>query len=165
MSAPGRSSVVVCRGSPQVELRGCEICAGSLALCLEVDGPRCEAVLADNRIEVEDAGAAAVSLWRAEQSPGSTVVLELENNDIRAGRTLALRDLTAGVTVRARDNRFTFQDALLSLTGFAKSPGWRRTVTWQGRNNSYRAAGEWLQMDGLGAGIGRPEDWEVLWKG
>ena len=122
MSAPGRSSVVVCRGSPQVELRGCEICAGSLALCLEVDGPRCEAVLADNRIEVEDAGAAAVSLWRTEQKPG-------QHGGPRAGEQRHPRRPDAGLARSDRGSHRTGPGQSLHLSGCSAEPDGLREVS------------------------------------
>jgi hypothetical protein len=164
LCVPGWSGVVVCRGCPRVELRGCEVRAASLALCLEAGDTGCTAVLADNHIEVQKAGAAAVSVWRPEMSPATAVHLDLDHNDIQAARPLALRDLSAGVTVSARGNHFTFHEALLSLTGFGGQSAWRRALTWHDSSNRYSASGEWLQVDGVGAGVQGLDSWETLWR-
>ena len=163
LTAPRRSAPVVARGAGRVELRGCRVRAGRLALCAEVaPGVPCEVVLSCNRIEVDDAGAAAVSVWAAGRHAEPTLI-EMEANKIRAARSLSLGELNAGVEVVAHNNHFDFREALLCVNGFGGPDGWRRVVTWRGQGNRYRGSGDWLCADGLPSGGRGLQAWQRIW--
>jgi serine/threonine-protein kinase len=163
LTAPRRAAPVVARGAGRVELRDCQVRAGGLALCAEVvPGVPCEVVLTGNRIEVRDTGAAALSVWAGDRHAEPTCI-EMEANEVRAPRVLSLGELTAGVAAAARHNRFDFREALLCANGFAEPDGWRRAVTWQGRENHYRGPGDWLCVDGQPAGARGFAAWQGIW--
>ena len=82
----------------------------------------------------------------------------MEGNEVRGARVLSLGELSAGVTVTARDNRFDFAEALLCVNGFGGPDGWRRAVRWHGQGNQCRAAGEWLCVDGRPLGGANSSD-------
>jgi hypothetical protein len=87
------------------------------------------------------------------------VSVELEGNEIRGARVLSLGELTAGVTVAARGNRFDFGEALLCVNGFGKPDGWRRAVTWRGERNQYGSGADWLCVDGRTGGASGLQAW------
>jgi hypothetical protein len=163
VTAPGRSAPVVTRGVSRVELRDCTLLAGGLALCAEAaPGAACEVVLRGNRIQVGDAGAAAVSVWARERRPGP-VRVEMEGNEVRGARALSLGELVAGVTVTARDNRFDFGEALLCANGFGRPDGWRHALAWRGQGNRYEGAGDWLFVDGRPGNVRGLSAWQQVW--
>jgi hypothetical protein len=152
VTAEGHSAPVVARGVGRIEFRDCQFLAGGLALCAEVGpGAGCELALAGNRIEVSEKGAAAVSVWARERSV-APVSIDLTGNEVRAARVLSLSELSAGVTVTARDNRFDFREALLCVNGLGGPDGWRDAVKWQAQNNEYNGAADWLCVDGRPVG-------------
>jgi serine/threonine-protein kinase len=163
LTATRRSAPVVARGAGRVELRDCQVRAGGLALCAEVvPGVPCEVVLSGNRIEVRDAGAAALSVWAGGRHAEPTHIV-MEANEVRAPRVLSLGQLSARVAVTARHNRFDFREALLCANGFAEPDGWRRAVTWHGQGNHYRGPGDWLCADGRPAGVRGLPAWQDIW--
>jgi serine/threonine-protein kinase len=117
VAAPHQSAPVVARGVALVELRDCQLVAGRLALCVEAtSGAPCQLVLSGNTIAVEDADAAAVSVWAADRRVGP-VSIDLEGNEMHGARILSLRELAGGATVTRRNNRFVFGEALLCVDG------------------------------------------------
>jgi hypothetical protein len=163
LTAPRRSAPVVARGASRVELRDCQVHAGGLALCAEVaPGVPCAVVLSGGRIEVRDAGAAAVSVWAGGRHAEPTRI-ELEAAEVRASRVLSLGELGAGAAVTARDCRFEFREALLCVNGFADPDGWQRAVTWRGQGNRYRGGGDWLCVDGRPARGRGLAAWQGIW--
>jgi serine/threonine-protein kinase len=156
--AEGHSAPVVARGAGRVELRDCRLTAGGLALCAEVGpGSECAVVLENNRIEVSDKGAAAVSVW-AGGSSVAPVRIDVEKNDVRAARVLSLADLRAGVAITAHGNHFDFADALLCVNGLRGADDWRRVVQWQGGENQCQRSGGWLCVDGRSVAAGDVPD-------
>jgi hypothetical protein len=150
LNAEGHSAPVVARGVGRIEVRNCHFLAGGLALCAEVGhGTGCAVTLDGSRIEVGDKGAAAVSVWAREQS-AAPVTIELTGNEVHAARVLSLGELRAGVTIMARGNRFDFNEALLCVNGFGE--GWRRAVRWDGQDNQYHGADDWVCVEGRAAG-------------
>lgn len=164
LAAPRGSALVVCRGAARVELLGCTLTAGTLALCVEISGEGpCTVRLKDSTLTAGDPGGAALSVWAPETGASATVRLELEGCTIRADRVAALRSLPHGAEVHARGCRFTFGHALLSLAGFPGADSWRRTVAWHGRDNVYQPREGWLQLDGAPAPVQTLGDWRILW--
>jgi hypothetical protein len=163
VTASRQSAPVVVRGACRVELHDCQLLAGSLALCAEV-GPEapCAVVLSGNRVEVREAGAAAVSVW-AEKGPADRVAIEMDGNEFRSGRVLSLRGLSGGARVTARNNQFDFAEGLLCLNDLGGPDGWRRAITWDGQRNRCRGPGDWLHVDGRPAGVCGLQAWQQTW--
>jgi hypothetical protein len=160
VTAPHHKAPVVTRGVSRIELRDCQLLAGGLALCVEAGpGAPCAVGLVGNQIEVCDAGAAAVSVWAAGPGVGP-VSIDAEGNEVRGSRVLSLRELTAGVAVTARSNRFELSEALLCVNGFGGSDAWRRAVVWRGAANRYRGPCDWLCVDGKPADVRRLTAWQ-----
>ncbi len=163
VSAPGCSSPIVARQATRVELDGCQVQAGELAVCAELAAPEGgEVVLRGSRIEVDDAGAAALSVWSGGR-PSQPARIVLEDNDLHAARILSLSALTAGVAVASQRNYFDFPETLLCLNGCDGPAGWRHTVAWHGQENHYRGPGDWLQINGRPAGVNGLSAWQATW--
>lgn len=141
------STAIIARHPREVMVRRCQIDAGAVGLSIEVGRTPCRVHLSDCRLQMRQESAAALSLWAAEQGPTNPVELELQGNTIQAGRTIALRSLSASPTITARDNQLTYHTALLSYSGFAERDAWRGTV-WQGGGNSYNGPATWLWVEG-----------------
>jgi serine/threonine-protein kinase len=136
-----RQVAVVCRGSPRVELRGCRIDAGSLAVCLESGSVPSVARLVECTLTSRAAGGTAISAWRPGPGMAASVQIALDDCTTTAARAFALRDLGETVGLAARRCQFTFTESLVAQSG----PG---RVRWQGAENHYEASGPWLRRDG-----------------
>src|SRR5262249_12567271 len=110
LTGGARGTAIITRNPAEVVLRGCTIAAGAVGLSVEV-GQRdeCRIQMVDNRLAVREESGAALSLWAPEIRGATAVGVELEGNRIQAGRTAALRDLPAGLTIAARGNRFVYR--------------------------------------------------------
>jgi hypothetical protein len=161
LSALRGRALLVCRRSGQVEMQDCQIEAHASALCVEVDKHMGTAVrLTGSRWTVHDAQGAAVAVWSSDEEGNPTrhempapVRLLLENNTVQTGQVLALARLGQQVEITARDNRFQFQDSLLSCAGCTGATGERPWIHWHGQANHYHGQGEWLSVDGVYQGV------------
>ncbi|HXG08659.1 MAG TPA: serine/threonine-protein kinase [Gemmataceae bacterium] len=163
LEAAHGSALVVVRGA-NVDLQGCRLDAGALALCVEAaEAQPCEVRLTDSRIQVHGEGEVALSIWAPEGIRPAPVRLYLEKSRVRADRVVSFRALAGGVEVTAKGNHFTFRRALASFVAFPGPDGWRRTVAWRGQENTYQTAAGWLQIDGALAAVHRLEEWQALW--
>jgi hypothetical protein len=157
--APRGSGLVVCRRARQVELRDCTLTAWSAAVAVEADGgPPPEIALVGSRVTIGEDDGAALSLWGTVRAPAGLVRLHLENSTVRAGRVVAVAALESGVDVVARDNHFTFRQALVSVVG------WHPGSRWQGRNNRYQGTADWLTLDGGPGGVHGLGGWRAFWR-
>jgi hypothetical protein len=165
IGAAGVTSPVVCRGARCLELRDCSVTARASAVSVELGAGRPpELLFAGNTIEVQEGGGAALALWAGSAQPADLVSLRLEHNRFRAGRVLAVAGLTSGVDVLARDNVFSFREAVVSFAGYPGTQSWRQAVRWQGRDNRYQGRDEWLRVEGGPGGVRGLADWSALWQ-
>jgi serine/threonine protein kinase len=163
--APHASALLVCRDTQRLEMLDCELVARTSACCVEVSpGVRPTVRLSGSTIQVKDPGGAALVVWAPEERQPASVRLHLEGNTFAAGRVAALAGLAEGVEVLARNNRFAFREAFLGYVGFPGEDGWRRATSWQGGQNVYQAAGDWLHVDGKPAGVRSLEDLHACWR-
>lgn len=148
LNAGAEGTAVVARNASEVFVRDCQIEAGTVGLSIEIEQGRAARIrMEDTRLSVRGASGAALLLWTAEARQSGPVELQLERNTIEAARITAVRSVSSTFTVMARGNRFVYQTALLSYTGFAKHDAWRKT-DWQGSDNSFRGPSSWLQVEG-----------------
>jgi hypothetical protein len=161
--APRGCALIVCRQARQLIVRDCALVAESVALSVEADAPPPEIQLIGNTIDIREADGAALSLWGTSSGPTGPARLHLENNTIRAGRVVALTALPRGVDMDARDNRFTFRQALLSVAGVGDTATWRQHTHWQGRNNRYESSADWLAVEGQPGGVRGLAAWRAFW--
>lgn len=139
---------IVARNCGAIDVQGCRIDAGSVALSAEVSqATACRVHLSDNRLTVRNASGVGLSLWAAEERPSISIEMEMHGNTIDAARTLALRSLPAGVKVLARGNRFRFRTTLLSYVDYSHPDSWRQMV-WLGGENTYEGPSAWLWVNG-----------------
>jgi hypothetical protein len=159
------AAAIVCRHSPQVRISGCQVSAGTLALCVEVgDGPSAEILLAGNTFDLSSPGGAALSVWAPEAGRPTALQVRLDHNTVRAGRVLAVTALPGRMDVVAHDNEFAFREALLSFAGFPDGDAWRRVSAWRGERNTYRGGmGSWLSIEGTSIAVSDLESWRNLW--
>ncbi len=164
LSAAGGAGVVY-RNGGELTLRDCRIETGGTAVSVEVgDMTTCKVRITHTTLEVRDPSGAALALWAPEVRKPTAVEVELTGDAIAAARATALTALPA-VRITARDDDFTFRRALLSCAGYAGSDGWRRTTTWDGRENRYHGSGVWLSIDGAAADVRNLTAWRELWRG
>jgi serine/threonine protein kinase len=148
LTSGAAATAIIARNPDEVVLHGCGVEAGAVGLSVEVgQKTECRIRMVDNRLTVRGESGAALSLWAPEIRGATAVRVEMEGNTIQAGRTAALRDLPAGLTITARGNRFVYRHALLSYSGYADRVAWRGTV-WQGNGNSREGPAEWLWVEG-----------------
>jgi serine/threonine protein kinase len=148
LTSGAAATAIIARNPAEVVLHGCGVEAGAVGLSVEVgQKAECRIRMVDNRLAVRGESGAALSLWAPEIRGATAVRVAMEDNTIQAGRTAALRDLPAGLTIAARGNRFVYRHALLSYSGYADRAAWRGTV-WQGDGNSREGPAEWLWVEG-----------------
>jgi hypothetical protein len=161
---PHGSAAIVGRQSHLVELRGCSITAHALALCVEVGGAPCAIELTGNSISIQDPAAAAISVFgSADIHQPAGVQLRLESNVVSAGRLAGFKALTGGLQMEARNNEFTFSEALLSFVAYPSSSSWRSASSWRGLENHYLGTADWLQVDGRSLGVHDLTEWQAFW--
>jgi hypothetical protein len=128
--------------------RACRVEAGGVALAVQAGELPCRVRLEGCQIDVRAPHGAALSLWASGPGGSAPVEAHLAGNTIGAGRVLACRALGGPLTIRADGNAFAFRTALFSFDGYRRPDDWRRTTTWQGRENRYRAGAGWLRVEG-----------------
>jgi serine/threonine-protein kinase len=161
LTTTGRGPAVLVRGGT-LFLQSCRLRAAASAIALEADLP-CLAELAGNDVAVSDPTGAALAVWAPETSAPVDVTLRLEGNAIRAGRVAAVRALPGRLRVCANANDFTFSEALIGFTGYPDTVAWRRSTTWQGRDNRCHTAGYWIRVDGRPVAVNDSIGWQRLW--
>jgi serine/threonine-protein kinase len=162
LAASGAAPAVVVRGGT-LFLQSCRVRAAATALALEADAVPCLAELAGNDIAVTDPAGAALAVWAPETAAPVDVTLCLEGNSIQAGRVASVRALTGRLRVCANANEFTFGEALIGFTGYADTVAWRRSTTWQGRDNRCHTKGYWIRVDGRAVAVKDEAGWQRLW--
>jgi serine/threonine-protein kinase len=161
--ASGRSAPIVCRRCSSVSLSNCQILAAASALWIEAgDDPENELTLSYCTIAVEMPDRAAVALWASEASRPGNWHLRLDRNRFHAGRVVALTSLPSLVEVTARNNEFTFRDALVAYAG-ATARDWHKSTVWHGQDNVFRSAGDWLSLDEHPAEVRGLDAWRRCW--
>ena len=163
LSAPGGAGVVY-RNGTELTLEACRVETGGTAVSAEVgEQTTCKVRIANTTLEVRDPSAAGLALWAPGVRRPTAVEVELTGDTITAARATALTALPAGVRFTARGNDFFFRDVLLSCAGYADRDGWRRTTTWEGRDNRFHGSGAWLNIDGAAADVRSLAGWRALW--
>ncbi len=160
--ATGKGPAVVARGG-ELHLHACRVRAAATALAVEADGGPCTIDLSGNAVGVLDPGGVALAVWAPETARPAEVSVNLERNNVAAGRVASFRSLPGRLRVRAEANEFTFREALASFSGYADVAGWRRSTRWEDRDNRCRAAGPWLCVDGRPFAVSDPVSWQRLW--
>jgi hypothetical protein len=160
--AAGGGPAVVARGG-QLKLQSCRVRAAATALAVEADGGPCVVDLSGNSVGVADPAGVALAVWAPEVPRPADVLVNLEKNNVAAGRVVSFRALPGRLRVRARGNEFTFRQALASFSGYASAAGWRRSTSWEGGDNRYRGPGSWLRVDGRSYAVGDADSWQRLW--
>ncbi len=146
-------------------LQACRVETGGTAVSVEVgDQTTCKVRIVNTMLAGRDPSAAGLALWAPRAHRPTAVDVELTGDTITAARATALTALPAGVRITAHGNSFSFRDALLSCAGYADRDGWRRTTTWDGRDNRYIGSGTWLSIDGA-ADVRGLAAWRGLWPG
>jgi hypothetical protein len=168
-----RAAGVVCRGSPHLEMRACRVESAGLALSLEAANSACDILLAENCLEVQGKGEAALSVWQPELATPLPVRLTLNKNQIRASRILALRRLQGGMSLTAQDNHFIFDEGLLDFTLCGPAEVWPRSTseraellpryTWSGRDNHYTWKRAWIRMEEADVSVASLSNWQTFW--
>jgi eukaryotic-like serine/threonine-protein kinase len=166
LEAPRGNAAVVCRNGTEVLLRQCRMEAGSAAVSVEVGAAeRCRVSLERCTIRTTRRAGAALSVWAPERRRATSVELSLERNAISADRVAAFTALPAPVAVAARDNDFSFREALIGFAGCKARDDWQRFIAWQGQNNRYQAAGPWIDVEGEPNPLRGLIAWRALWPG
>jgi serine/threonine-protein kinase len=160
--AAGGGPAVVARGG-RLRLQSCRVRAAATALAVEADGGPCVVDLAGNSVGVADPAGVALAVWAPEVSRPADVLVNLEKNNVAAGRVASFRALPGRLRVRASGNEFTFRQALASFSGYATAAGWRRSTSWEGGDNRYHGAGSWLRVDGRPFAVSDADSWRRLW--
>jgi serine/threonine-protein kinase len=162
--APGGWAPIVCRKPRQVELDRCQVVAQASALSVEVGaGPPPQVQVHGTTLNIRQSGGAALSLWVYGVQPPGPVQLELQGNQVNAGRVVALSGLGCGVVITARDNRFAFHEALLDFVAYPAEKGWRSVTRWEGERNRYQGRGDWIMQEGAPGGVHGLAAWRELW--
>jgi serine/threonine protein kinase len=162
--APSGCAPLVCRRPRLVELDACQVTAEASAVCVEAGPgapPRIQ--VRNTALVVRQFGGAALSFWVNPVQPSGPVRLDLEGSQFRAGRVVALSGLTCGLEITAHDNLFAFREALLDFVAYPTPQGWKPSTRWQGRNNRYQSAGDWIALDGTPSGIRGLTGWKEVW--
>jgi serine/threonine protein kinase len=162
LTATGGGPAAVARGGTLC-LQSCRVRAAITALAIEADTVPCLAELAGNDIAACDPAGAALAVWAPETAGPTDVVLSLEGNSIQAGRVTSVRALPGRLRVCANANDFTFSEALLGFSGYSDSAAWRRSTTWQGRDNRCHTTGYWIREDGRPVAVNDSAGWQRLW--
>jgi serine/threonine protein kinase len=162
LAATGGGPAVVARGG-EMRLISCRVRAVATALAALADASPCTVDLAGNIIAVSNPTGVAVAVWAPEAARPSDVILRLERNVVQSGRIASFRALPGRLFVEANANDFTFREALASFAGYADNAGWRRSTTWNGRDNCCHTAGSWLCVDGQRLAINDAAGWQRLW--
>src|SRR5690606_4872473 len=143
----GSGPALVVRNGAGLDMERCTLDADQIGVSVEVGaGSPCRVRVRDSTMRVREPGGAAVSLCAEESSPAGEATLTLRGSTWHAGRVVALRSLSAPVTVQAEGNRFHFRRALLSLTGYPQPEGWRQALLWRGEDNLRAGEGPWLEV-------------------
>jgi hypothetical protein len=163
LSGRGPSPLIVVRNAPQATLERCWIDAEAVGLSVEVGKAPCRLQLQENTFTDHGASGVALSLWAPEVRLATPVELRLDRNTFRAGRVLALRALPSSLAITAVSNGFTFREGLLGYVAYPSGDSWRRSTTWQGRDNCYDSAGPWLRIEGQATAVRDLAAWCILW--
>jgi serine/threonine protein kinase len=163
LSAPDGAGIVQ-RNGAELTLHDCGVDTSGTAVLVEVgDQASCKVCIIHTSLEVRDPSGAGLALWASEVRRPTAVDVELTDDTITAARATALTALPAAVHITARGDEFFFRDALMSCAGYADQDGWKRTTTWEGRENHYHAAGKWLNIEGVAASVQGIAGWRALW--
>jgi hypothetical protein len=164
LSAPDGAGVVH-RNGGELSLTGCRIETSGTAVSVEVGEKRtCQIRIVNTLLEAQAPSSAGLALWASAIGQPTTVEAELTNDTFRASRTIALTAPPARLHVTARGNGFFFRDGLLACAGYADRQAWRRTSTWEGRDNRYHGSGMWLNLDGRPMEVNDLAAWRALWR-
>jgi serine/threonine-protein kinase len=164
IQAPRGSACVVCRGCSEVQISGCRLTAAALALCVESSSNGTNVVLNKTVVALAEPGSAALSLWAGNSGRAGALGLHLDKCSIQGGRAIAIGALPRQIDVRAEQNRFAFQEALVSFSSSPAQGDWRRATSWRGAGNTYEAdCANWLYVNGAPAGIRDAREWQDLW--
>ncbi len=166
LEVPLGCAALLCRNPRQVALRDSTLIAANLGICIEVGkGDSCEVTLLSSSVHITSPHGAALSFWAPEVREATAVHLRLEHNAIAAARIAALKALPQGIDVEARDNDFTFAEAMLSYIDFPAADGWRQATHWLEQDNRYHDSGAWLRINGAIGTVRSVEGWRSLWAG
>jgi serine/threonine protein kinase len=164
LSAPDGAGVVH-RNGGELSLTGCRVETDGTAVSVEVGVQQtCRVRIVDTLLDARAPSSAGLALWAPAIGQPTTVEVELTNDTFRANRAIALTALPASLHVTARGNDFFFRDALLACAGYADRQAWRRTTTWEGRDNRYHGSGMWLTLDGRATEVNGLAAWRALWR-
>jgi hypothetical protein len=162
--APGGCAPIVCRKPRLAELARCQVVAQASALSVEVGpGPPPSIRVHGTTLGVRQSEGAALSFWVQGGLPSGPVRLELQGNQVHAGRVVALSGLSSGVDILARDNLFAFRESLLDFVDYPPEKTWRLVTRWEGERNQYQPRADWVTQGGASGGIQGLAAWRELW--
>jgi hypothetical protein len=162
--APRGQACIVCRDCREVNLDGCQISAGALALCIETGAGETDVRLHNTRVQIETSRGAALSLWASESGRAGTLRLHVEDCTMQTGRAFAFGVLPKQIAVSVRNNRITFREALVSYTNSLTPGDWKEATQWEEAENKYDDCGAgWLQVNGASANVRDARAWQGVW--
>jgi hypothetical protein len=164
LAAPDGAGIVH-RNGGELSLTGCRVETDGTAVSVEVgEKQTCRMRIVNTLLEARAPSGAGLALWASAIGQPTTVEVELTNDTFRASRAIALTALPARLQVTARGNDFFFRDGLLACAGYADRQAWRRTTTWEGRDNRYHGSGMWFSFDGRPTEVNGLAAWRDLWR-
>jgi serine/threonine protein kinase len=163
LTATNAQALIVARRTQEIDIEDCTVTAQASALCLEI-GPldSTKICLKRSLVEVRDPGAAAAVFW-AKTPLAGLCELNLEQNVFVGSRLLALNGLERAFSVHATDNRFHFQEALLSISSANPILSLSGLVHWDGSNNRFASGSKWVTLNAVGQPVGNLGEWKRLW--
>lgn len=163
LTSNGAHDLIVCRQSPEVELRECTLDSRASALNIEI-GPAsaCSVTLSGNHAETRDPQAALAVFWS--NSPAqAALALHLEQNQLSGTRLLAFHGIDSSLAIRATGNTFLFQESLLCLHSTEKGKADSDRVRWEGDRNRFATAPVWATSNGVALPIRNLLEWRKSW--
>jgi len=162
---PRGSGAIVCRAPRTVEMTNCMLVAYALALFVEPDqASSCSIRLSGSSIDIANPEGAALCICAPpDKGHEGNVRLVLEGNVVRSGRLAGFQGLARGIDFEADGNEFTFHEALLSFRQIPVRTRWQHIAAWRGRGNRYYGTADWVEVDGVPAGIHGLQNWQALW--
>ena len=163
LTATNAQALIVARSARKIDIEDCIVTAHASALCLEI-GQRdsTKICLKRSQFEVRDPGAAVAVFWTHTPQAG-LCELDLEYCAFVGSRLLALSGLERAFSVHATDNRFQFQESLLSITSTNPALSPPGLLRWAGSNNRFAAGSKWITLNSVGQPIGNLAEWKKCW--
>jgi serine/threonine protein kinase len=153
---------IVHRQGGRLELRCCRVEGGPVAVSVEVgEQPTCEVQLMDSVVAAKSPGGVGLSVWARDARRATDVTLRVEGGGVSATRAVALTTTPGRVRIIAEGATLAFRESVLSFSGAPAA--WRRTTSWQGRDNHFRGAGAWIRVEDEPLVVGDIASWRTFW--